>query len=98
MPEKIPIQLRSETLKTPGEQQEEARLKHLLRERYNGAEVEFVEPQDDSQRAVAEFFQKELGKNVRFFKGTLKADGFHYTRKTVSQYEKRKAPDGGGVP
>lgn len=87
-----------ETLKTPREQKEEARLKHLLRERYNGAEVEFVEPQDDSQRAVAEFFQKELGKNVRFFKGTLKADGFHYTRKTVSQYEKRKAPDGGGVP
>lgn len=70
-----------ETLKTPGEQKEEARLKHLLRERYNGAEVEFVEPQDDSQRAVAEFFQKELGKNVRFFKGTLKADGFHYKGK-----------------
>lgn len=67
-----------ETQKTPKEQKEEARLKHLLRERYNGAEVEFVEPQNDSQRAVAEFFQKELGKNIRFFKGTLKADGFHY--------------------
>ena len=55
-----------ETLKTPREQKEEARLKHLLRERYNGAEVEFVEPQDDSQRAVAEFFQKELGKTSDF--------------------------------
>ena len=70
-----------ETQKTPREEKEETRLKHLLRERYNGAEVEFVDPQDDSQRAVAEFLRKELGKNVRFFKGTLRADGFHHKGK-----------------
>ena len=71
----------TEIQRSPREEKEEARLKYLLRERFKGAEVEFVKPQDNSQRAVAEFFRKELGKNVRFFKGTLKADGFHHKGK-----------------